>query len=320
MALPLLAIMNHLRAVILLVVVGLTLSGQNSPVQMEAAGGNLPAQKIGPDDLIAVSVYDAPELTRTVRVSPEGNIRLPMLQNEIPAAGLLPRELESAIVKALRAGQILVDPVVAVTVAEYRSRPISVAGAVKRPVTFQAFGNVTLLDAITRAEGLAPEAGPEILLTRSEDGKSVTRHISVKELIEGGDSGLNPRLSGGEEIRVPEAGRVYVAGSVKHPGAFPVKDSSGTTVLKVLALAEGLAPFASKEAYVYRRRPGAQAKDEVPIPLERIIARKSPDFALAADDILYVPDAKGRRLSVSALERIAGFGAATTSGMLIWRR
>jgi polysaccharide export outer membrane protein len=292
-------------------------AGQNK----ELAGPNLPAQKIGPDDLVAIAVYDSPELTRTVRVSAEGQIRLPMLKRAIPAAGRLPRELEGAIAEALRAEQILVDPVVTLTIAEYRSRPISVAGAVRKPLTFQASGNVTLLDALTRAEGLAPEAGPEILLNRAgADGKTTTEHISVRALFEGDKPELNPRLGGGEEIRVPDAGRIYVAGSIKNPGAFTIKDGTDTTVLKVLALAGGLVPFASKQAYIYRRKPGAQEKEEMAVALSRIIGRKAPDVPLMADDILYVPDDKGRRLSVSALEKIAGFGAATTSGLLIWRR
>jgi len=283
---------------------------------------NLPAQKIGADDLLAISVYGSPELTRSVRVSAEGQIRLPMLTRAVPAAGLVPHEIENAIAAALRAEKILVDPVVTVTVAEYRSRPISVAGAVKRPLTFQAFGNVTLLDALTRAEGLAPEAGSEILVTRpAAGGEPSTQHIPVKALFAGANPGLNPRLAGGEEIRVPVAHEVYVAGSVKNPGAFSLKDASNTTVLKVLALAGGLIPFASNQAYVYRRRPeAADNKDEIPVALSRIIARKAPDVMLEGDDILYVPDAKGRRLSISALERIAGFGAATTSGLVIWRR
>src|SRR5579859_2248880 len=193
------------------------------------AAPNLPAQKIGADDLVAIAVYESPELTRNVRVSAEGQIRLPMLKRAIPAAGLLPRELESAIAGALRAEQILVDPVVTVTVAEYRSRPISVAGAVKKPLTFQAIGNVTLLDAITRAEGLAPEAGAEILLTcPTADGTPSTQRIPVKALFAGDNPALNPRLAGGEEIRVPVAHEVYVAGSVKNPGAFSLKDASNT--------------------------------------------------------------------------------------------
>lgn len=285
----------------------------------DPANANLPAQKIGPDDLIAIAVYDSPELTRTVRVSEEGQIRLPMLKRAIPAAGLQPRELEKSVADALRAEQILIDPVVTVTVAEYRSRPISVAGAVKQPVTFQASGNVSLLDALTRAEGLAPEAGSEILLTRTTaDAKTVTDHIAVKALFDGAHPELNPRLTGGEQIRVPDAAKVYVAGSIKNPGAFTLKDGKDTSVLKVLALTGGLVPFASKQAYIYRVKPGTEEKEEIPVALSRIVGRKAPDVTLQADDIFYVPDDKGRRLTATALEKITGFGAATASGVLIW--
>ena len=136
----------------------------------EAPVANLPAQKIGPNDLIALSVYNAPEFSRTIRVSAEGEIRLPMLKRAIRAAGKLPGELEAAIADALTSEDILVAPAVTVTVVEYQSRPISVAGAVKNPVTFQAAGPVTLLQAITRAGGLAPEAGRKIIVTRNEPG------------------------------------------------------------------------------------------------------------------------------------------------------
>src|SRR6202008_3159504 len=90
---------------------------QIRPNLMEDAGkANLPAQKLGVDDLIAVSVYDAPELTRTVRVETDGTIHLPLLKNGIDASGIFPRQLESSIASALKDEQILVDPVVKVTV------------------------------------------------------------------------------------------------------------------------------------------------------------------------------------------------------------
>ena len=54
---------------------------------------NLPIQPVGPNDLIAVSVYDSPELSRTVRVGADGLIRLPMLKERIKASGLYPAEL-----------------------------------------------------------------------------------------------------------------------------------------------------------------------------------------------------------------------------------
>ena len=285
---------------------------------------NLPAQRIGPDDLIAVSVYDAPEFTRTVRVGPDGLIRLPMIDRRIKAEGLLPADLETAIAEALRSGGLVVEPVVAVTVVEYHSRPISVAGAVKTPVTFQAVGTVTLLDALTRAGGLSAEAGPEILVSCTQPSASgsataLVQRIPVKGLIDAADPELNLRLTGGEEIRVPEAGKVFVVGNVKKPGAFVLQDGAETSVLKVLALAEGLTAFSTSVAYIYRRDADSVTKHEIPIPLRKIMERKSPDVPLLANDVFYIPDNSGRRTTMTALDRILGFGSATASGVLVWR-
>lgn len=291
----------------------------------EAAGANLPAQRIGPNDLLAISVYDAPEFTRTVRVGADGMIRLPMLKQRLKADGLLPAELEEVISRALQAEDLLVDPVVTVTVADYQSRPISVAGAVRNPITFQAEGQLTLLEALTRAGGLSADAGPEILVTRTQlgpDGNraALVQRIPVKALIDAADPEMNLILSGGEEIRVPEVGRIFVVGTVRKPGAYPVPSETDPTVLQLLALAEGLAPFASKQAYIYRPDPLTGTKHEIRIELSQILSRKAADVPLQANDILYVPDSSGRRLTVTALERIAAFGTSTASGVLIWRR
>jgi polysaccharide export outer membrane protein len=311
---------------LLVVILSLFLHAQQQPLPSSfSAGPNLPAQKIGPNDLIAVSVYDAPELTRTVRVGADGFIRLAMLKGGVRAESLLPAELEKLIATALIGENILVDPVVTVTIVEYHSRPINVVGAVKRPLTFQAAGTATLLDAITRAEGLSADAGPEILVSRTQPGETganatVIQHISVKGLIDEADPELNVRLFGGEEIRVPEVGKVFVVGNVRRSGAFPVHDPAGTSVLKLLALAEGLLPFTAKQAFVYRKEPGSNTKNEIPIEIAKIIERKSPDVTLQAQDILYIPDNKGRRMTVTTLERLLGFGSATASGLIIWRR
>jgi polysaccharide export outer membrane protein len=298
---------------------------QMRPAAAADPNANLPALSIGPNDLIAISVYDSPELTRTVRVGADGMIRLPMLKQRIKADGVLPAELEAAIAAALRAEQLLVDPVVTVTIAEYNSRPISVAGAVRGPITFQAAGPVTLLDALTRAGGLSPEAGPEILVSRAQPGDdgapaALVQRIPVKALIDAADPSMNLKLAGGEEIRVPEVGKVYVVGTVKRPGAFPVQTTSETTVLQMLALAEGLAPFASKRAYIYRQEAATGSKHEIPIELSKILGRKAPDVPLEPNDILYIPDNSGRRMTVNALEKVAGFGMSTASGVLVWRR
>src|SRR5260221_10391385 len=102
--------------------------------QPEIGGANLPAQSIGPNDLIAVQVYDAPELSRTVRVGSDGNMRLPMLKRPVKVEGLLPADVERALSNILVEEGILVEPFVTVTMVEYHSRPISVAGSVRRPL------------------------------------------------------------------------------------------------------------------------------------------------------------------------------------------
>jgi len=258
-----------------------------------------------------------------VRVSGEGEIRLPMLQQRILARGLMPADLESRITEALIQENILVGPVVTVTIVSYNSRPISVAGAVRRPITFQAWGKTSLLEALTRAEGLSPEAGAEILITRpakpGENGqpgaKPLLERIPVKGLLESADETLNVTLEGGEEVRVPQIGRVFIVGNVKRPGAFRIEDGLGMTVFKALALAEGLAPFATKQAYIFRRGDGAP--QEVPVELRKILDRKSPDVALTANDILYIPDNRSQRTTFTAIEKAIGFATSVGSGALI---
>ena len=284
---------------------------------------NLPAQPLGPNDLIAVSVYDAPEFSRTVRVSADGYIRLPMLKERIKADGVMPSALETSIAEELVREQLLVDPFVTVNVAEYQSRPINVSGCVRMPVVFQAEkGSTTLLEAIARAQGLREDAGQEILVSNSQpgpDGKPIllTRRIPVRALFDASDPTLNLPLYGGEEIRVPEAGKIYVVGNVKKPGAFSVQPGADTTVLQLLALAEGLDNFAEGQAFIYRRE-GTGSKNEIPIPLKDILRRKSADVPVVANDILYIPDSRRKHVTLSALEKVLLFGTTAGATALIY--
>jgi polysaccharide biosynthesis/export protein len=294
-------------------------SSQNRPIipaPAEPIGVNLPAQIIGADDMITLSVYDSPEFSRSIRVGPDGMIRMPMLKQKIKAQGLLPSELEVSIAKALVEEQLLVDPFVTVNVSEYHSRPISVVGAVRTPVTFQAIGTVTVLDALTRAGGLSEDAEGEILLSRTgaDQKTALVQRISTRALIDNPDPEVNLRLTGGEEIRVPQAPKIVVAGNVKKPGSYAVKENSEMTVQKAIAMAEGLAQFWGSKAYIYRPDDATGKKNEIIVPLKEIMARKAEDMPLLARDILYVPDSSGKR----NLERALGLAGATASGLVIF--
>jgi polysaccharide biosynthesis/export protein len=295
------------------------------------AGDALPVQKIGPGDLISISVSDCPDLTRNFRVSSAGLLTLPLLKEPIVAAGKEPPDIEVEVTNALIKDEVLVRPVVTASVVEYRSVPVSVMGAVKHPITFQAVGVVTLLDALARAEGLSEDHGAEILLTRPRapgaavPGAAVpgaaaplVQRIPVDELIHEADPALNVRLFGGEEIRVPAAGKVFVVGNVKKPGVYPIQDGNETSIFKMVAMSEGLLQYTNKQAFIYRREGGKDQRNEIPVEIGRIMDRKSPDVMLHANDILYIPDNKGRRLTSQTIERIIGFGTATGTGLLVW--
>jgi len=237
-----------------------------------------------------------------------------MLPARIPVKGKLAAEVEQLIAGQLVKAQILVDPVVTVSVAGYQSRPIHVIGAVRNPLTFQAAGPTRLLDALGRAGGFADSAGAEVVVSTPNE---LARRIPIKELLNSGDPKYNIPLTGGEEISVPAAGRVFVMGNVKRPGAFPLRDANEGSVLQMLALAEGLTMFSAKNAYIYRVKDGGP-RTEITVKLESILKREAEDVPILPDDILYIPDNKGRRVGMAALERVLMFGSTAGATALIY--
>jgi polysaccharide biosynthesis/export protein len=312
-----------MTAACMLAIFGVPASGQEQPraavALIDANTANLPAHVIGINDLIAISVYASPELTRTLRVSADGSIRLPLLKEKIQAAGRMPADLEADVQQALRGAELIVDPQVTVTVVEYQSRPISVVGAVRKPTTFQANGRLTLLEALARAEGLSADAGPEILVTAKAADPAVAgsliRRIPVKALFAASDPALNLELSGGEEVRIPAAEKIFVVGNVRRPGAFGVGEETGTTVLKAVAMAEGLSPYAASQAVIYRRE-AAGSVNEITVELGKIMGRKAADSPLLPNDVLYIPEAKARKLGWATVERLLLFGSGAATALI----
>ncbi len=313
---------------LLLALVATPTIAQQKPPEQTGAGAtslnedfNLPPESVGPSDLLGISVYDSPELTRSVRVDDDGAIRLPMVTQPIQVAGLNPAEIGTAITKALVENNVLVEPIVTVTILEYRSRPITVMGAVRNPIVFQADGPVTLLDAISRAGGLAENAGSEILLSRppsatGDKSTTLTQRIPIQSFLNLNEAVANLRLEGGDVIRVPVAGQVFVLGSVKNAGAFYVPDGSESSVMKALAISGGLGEHPAHVAYIYRVEGGSGGRNEIPIELQKIMDRKAPDVALVANDILYIPSANGRRISAKVLETSLGVAIAVGTTLL----
>ena len=122
---------------------------------------------IGNGDLLSVSVFDVPELTRELRVSQSGTISMPLVPARLHVTGLTESQAEQMIADVLRANGLVSHPEVGVMVKEHKSKPITIVGAVAHPMVYEADHSVTLLEALAQAGGIANDAGDTIIVTHS---------------------------------------------------------------------------------------------------------------------------------------------------------
>lgn len=132
--------------------------------------------RLGPDDVIEVSVYQDKELDRTVPVRPDGKISLPLI-GEMPASGKTAPDLQKEIAQRLM--QFISDPTVTVVVKEVNSPKISVLGEVKNPGMYKIKDRATLLDAIALAGGLTEYAKKNKIVVIRADANGAAHQIKL---------------------------------------------------------------------------------------------------------------------------------------------
>jgi polysaccharide export outer membrane protein len=279
-----------------------------------AANTSLPDHPIVPNDLLSIMVFDEPGLSKTARVSADGTIQLPVLKDPIKVTGLLPRDVESKVTQELLDQQILVHPLTSVAIVEYAPKMISVVGDVHIPGQFTISAPISLYEALAKGGWTTTDAGADVLLTKSPTDPPI--RINLLQLQLGKDPSLNPMLTGGEVVNVPDAPKVWVTGNVTKPQAVSIRTPSDASVLKVVASAEGLTQYYNKTAYIYRANASGN-RTEIVVPIWAIMHRKAQDIALASDDILLIPDDNGakRREFLQILQTMAGAGAS--AGVLV---
>lgn len=293
-----------------------------------------PDYVIGPGDLLSIVVYDAPDLSRDVRVTAKGFIQLPLLPDPIQADGRTPEELAAVLAHEFQERQILRNPQVTVLVKEFKSRPVAVLGAVKRPQMVPVLGPMNLLQVLSAVEGLTDDAGNFIYVTRGaglrelpatpqqvtepENPGPRTLVVNVRDLMEMRDASANVRIYAGDMITVPRAGIIYVVGAVNKPGGFLLRDRrEQVSVLQAVALAENMTGYARPgDALIIRRPPGTDKEETIEVDVGRIMARKGPDTYLQENDILFIPDSPVKK----GLRRAAEAAIQITTGLVIWRR
>ncbi len=247
--------------------------------------------RIGPKDLLEISVFGLDDLNTTVRVSEEGKITLPLL-GEVKVQGLTKTEVEKELARLLEK-KYLQNPQVTVFIKEYQSKRVSVLGAVQNPGPYELLGRQTLLQIISEAGGMTEDAGETIIIIRQlADGSSKTLRIPAEELIVKGDAKLNIVLQPGDIINIPvdKIVHVYVFGQVRNPGALAVKRSHIPTLLQAIAQAGGFGERASKGGVLIKRINKEGQEIQIKVNVKDIIKGKKKDIQLQENDVVFVPE------------------------------
>lgn len=308
-----------------------------TPRDTEGGGMIGPDYKLGPEDVLTITIFNLPEMTQTVRVENDGSINVKLL-GRVMAAGLTTGQLRDMLQKEW-GKTYLEDPHVTIFIRQFHSNPISVVGAVAKPGMYQLAGPRTLIQVLAMAGGVnmpgsaagnmqggAP-AGRWAYITRKSgfgnlkpvDGIVVLATDQVKvdlgRLLYSHASTLNIGIKPFDTITVSKAGIVYVVGAVQKSGGFTLEDKDSLTALEALSLAQGFGPGSNRrhDEIIHTLQDGS--RQITVINLGKIMKGKEKDPILTANDILVVPSSEARSLADSGI----GTALSTVSGLIIWR-
>ena len=284
---------------------------------------------LGPDDQLEISGPELSELAnKPVRIDGDGDIQVP-LGGRVHVSGLTAQQTEKELNKVL--SKYIRDPQIVVSIAEVRSQPVSILGAVNAPGVHQVQGHKTLLEMLALAGGIRPDAGYSVRITRQVEwgclplpkteldasGRFTVAELNLKKIMEAKNPEENIQIFPHDVISVPKAEMVYVIGEVKRSGGFVLGEHQSISVLQVLSLAEGLNTTAdARHARILRLNRDADKREEMAVDVKDVLNGKKADVALRGDDILFIPGSTGKKAALRGIEA----AIQTGTGMAIWRR
>src|SRR3989449_3885009 len=158
-------------AVMLLIVAGFA-AAQEQPKGRPGAGEAGWEYRIGPEDVLDISVWNNTALSRAVPVRPDGWISVPLL-NDVQAAGLTPMQLRDVLTKRL--AEYVPTPEVSVIVREVRSFKVSVIGEIKTPGRYELKSRTTVLDVLAQAGSFSDFAARGRIVVLRLNGQGMKR-------------------------------------------------------------------------------------------------------------------------------------------------
>lgn len=256
--------------------------------------------RIGFQDILEIQVFQHPNLSQRVAVSPNGTIMLFRLDKPVIAVCKTERELAGEIAEAYKA-RFLRDPQVNVVVSEQKSQSVAVIGAVEKPGTYFINRRYHLLEMLAMAGGPNKESGTRLLVARTgstsqcrdngdlTDGDQIAvMDFKIRDVQQGKQTlWMQP----GDVVSLLKADIIYVYGNVNKQGTIEVREP--ITLTQALVSAEGMKPNAKKnKVRVLRQVAGKADREEFVYDLNEIDKGKVRDPFLEPNDIVAVSEDK----------------------------
>ena len=280
--------------------------------------------RVGPGDVLEISIFEW-ELrgeTKTARyvVSESGTITIPVL-DDIKVGALNLSTIKRLLETRLKDGGLILQPRVSVDIAEYRSKRVSVIGAVGEPGMYTLRQNVTtLLDLLSLAGGTTEAAGYILQVLRPVPGKAApegqspaggtaaprsemqTITLDLLDLLERGNMSLNMVIQHGDTIFVPQAKTFSIIGYVNTPGNYVL--NRPTTVLDAVAHANGLLLEEASPEECYLRRRTEVGDETIAIDLIAIANGQKENYYLMPMDIIDIRQNPGKKMAKETLRTL----------------
>lgn len=246
--------------------------------------------RIGPNDEIQVRVDELENYEQELQVAEDGTVALPDI-GTVDAQGLTADQLALRIRSRLESLGLR-RATVEISVTAYRSRPVSILGAVGTPGNYYVPRSSSLMEVLMKAGGLTDQVGRQVIVRRRADNDlSDEVRIAVGDLIEAGNPRVNIPIFAGDLIHVVPARDVtiYFLGAVASAGNQTFRSTDRVTLLTAIARVGGLAETASNKVRIKRRDASGELR-EIVVDFQRVLSGRVPDPELEDGDLIVVKE------------------------------
>ena len=233
--------------------------------------------RLGPGDVVRISVYQSPDLTLETRVGEAGTISYPLV-GSVRIGGLGVTQAEKTIADALRTGNFLKAPQVSLMVVQVRANQVSVLGQVLKPGRFPIeTADMRISDLLATAGGIAAGGADIITIVGTRNGQPFRKELDVQSVIRSERRADDLFVQNGDVLYVDRAPVIYIYGEVQRPGTLRL--DRGMTLMQVLAASGGITQRGTEKGLrVHRKSPDGKTQ----------VLQPTMDDQLRADDVVYV--------------------------------